>query len=131
MPAPARPDVPPPLVVASSLTALQGVVLLGLAVLALSSLAADRVVVAVAVAVFFAAAATLLLTAAWSLARGSGWGRGPVLIAQLIQLGLAWTNRSTLPVVLTATLVVGAVVVVLGVVHPASVERLSRERQDP
>lgn len=118
--------MPPPLVVAASLTALQGLVLVGLGLLELASISGDRLSLGITVSVFFLGLAALLLAASWSLWRAEGWARGPVLLAQLIQLGLAWTNRSELPVLVTVVLVASAVVAVLGVVHPASVERLAR-----
>ncbi len=118
---------PPPLVVAASLVALQGVALVALGGFQLASLTRERFTLGVGVGLFFLAFAVLLLAAARGVLRGETWGRGPVLLAQLIQLGLAWTNREELPVLLTGALVVTAVVAVLGMVHPASVERLARE----
>lgn len=118
---------PPPLVVAASLVALQGLALVALGVLQLASLTRESFTLGVGVGVFFLAFAVLLLAAARALLRAETWGRGPVLLAQLIQLGLAWTNRQELPLLLTAALVVTAVVAVLGVVHPSSVARLARE----
>ncbi|VXB19419.1 conserved membrane hypothetical protein [Nocardioides sp. AX2bis] len=113
--------------VAASLVALQGLALVGLGVLQLASLTRESFTLGVGVGVFFLAFAVLLLAAARALLRGETWGRGPVLLAQLIQLGLAWTNRQELPLLLTGALVLTAVVAVLGVVHPASVARLARE----
>ncbi len=120
-------SAPPPLVLAVSLVALQGLALIGLGVFSLASLTRERFALGVGVGLFFLAFACLLLAAARAIHRGETWGRGPVLLAQLIQLGLAWTNRQELPLLLTGALVVTAVVAVLGVVHPASVERLARE----
>ena len=42
---------------------------------------------------FFLAAAAGLAWCAWSLWKVRRWARGPVVMAQLIQLGLAWNFR--------------------------------------
>ncbi len=101
--------------------------LLGVAALETASIHSDRVSLGVATAVFFGAYAVLLLTAAWALAHGQAWARGPVLLTQLIVLGVAWSLRGELPMVLTAVLVVAALVAVTGIVHPASIAHLARD----
>ncbi len=119
--------MPAPLVAAASLAGVEALGLAGLGVLALADVDRERLTVGLTVGAFLVLCAAGLGAAAWSLSRGVGWGRGPVLIAQLIVLGAAWTNREALPVVVTAMLAVTAVVTILGVVHPASVERLARD----
>lgn len=119
--------VPPPLLAAASLAGGQGLLLVGLGVLELASLSRERLSLGVGVAVFFLGLSALVLAAARALQQGAAWGRGPVLLVQLVQLGVAWTNRSELPMLVTGLLVVTAVAAVLGVIHPASVKRLDRE----
>ena len=62
----------------------------------------------------------------WQLT-GVAVGAGPVLLAQLIQLGLAWGFRDgdTLP--LAIGLAVVAAVVLAGLFHPASMRALDRD----
>ena len=115
-------DNPPPLTVAASLVCIQGFVLLGLAVLELASMTSDRMSTGVSTAVFFLVYGVLLLACAWALTQQQGWTRGPVLITQLIQLGLAWNLRD-LPLVAVALAVTSAVVLA-GMLHPATLKTL-------
>ena len=88
-----RTDHPAPLVVAASLVAVEGVVLLLLAVLELANLSSQRLTMGVTTAGFFAVYGAALLLFAWSVHRGHSWARSPIVLAQLIQLGLAWSFR--------------------------------------
>ena len=115
-------DNPPPLTVAASLVSIQGFVLVALAVLELASMTSDRMSMGISTAVFFLVYGVLLLACAWALTQQQGWTRGPVLITQLIQLGLAWNLRD-LPLVAVA-LAVTAAVVLAGMLHPATLKTL-------
>ncbi len=115
-------DNPPQLTVAASLVAIQGFVLVALAVLELANATSERMSMGVSTAVFFLVYGALLLGCAWSLTQQQGWTRGPVLITQLIQLGLAWNLRD-LPLVAVA-LAVTAAVVLAGMLHPATLKTL-------
>lgn len=116
---------PPPLTAAASLVAVQAVVLILLAVLEVASLADDRRSLGLSTAVFFGAYGVVLLTAAWGLHRRATWARGPVLITQLIMLGLAWNVRDLVAVAIA--LVVCAVIVLAGMLHPDTVAALDRD----
>ena len=126
VPAETRFDAPAPLVVAASLAALEGLVIGVLGLLELASLNAGRVTMGVTTAGFFAAYGALLVFCGWQLTRGAPWARAPVMLAQLIQLGLAWGFRegSTLPVAIGLAVV--AAVVLAGLFHPASMRALDR-----
>ena len=117
-----RPSTPQPLVVAASLAAVEGMVLLLLAVVELATLSRDRMTMGATTAVFFGALGVLLVLAGAALARRSGWARGPVLISQLLVLGLAWSFRDVVLVALT--LAVAALVALAGVLHPDSIAAL-------
>ena len=119
----ARPENPAPLTVAASLVLVQGLLLLVLAVLELASTSADRVSVGVSVGLFFALYGVALVACARALHLRHGWARGPVLITQLISLGLAWNVRDV-PLV-AVLLVLTAAAVLAGVLHPASQEALA------
>lgn len=118
-----RPEIPAPLTVAASLVAVQGVLLLAFAVLELVNVSSARVSLGLSTAFFFLVYGALLLVCAWALTRQHGWARGPVLLTQLIQLGLAWNLRDL--VVAAVALAVTAAVVLTGMLHPASLRALS------
>ncbi len=130
MPAPTRFDAPAPLVVAASLAAVEGLVIGVYGLLELLHLSPGRVTMGVTTAVFFAAYGALLGFCGWQLTRRAAWARGPVLLAQLIQLGLAWGFRDgeTLPVAIVLALVSG--VVLAGLFHPASMRALDQALED-
>jgi hypothetical protein len=120
-----RTDHPAPLVVAASLVAVEGLVLLLLAVLELASLSSQRLTMGVTTTGFFAVYGAALLLLAWSVHRGRSWARSPIVLAQLIQLGLAWSFRGGDTTLVAVALAVVAVVVVLGLFHPASIDALA------
>ena len=119
--------VPPPLVVAASLAALEAFVLATLGVLELANLHSVRLTMGLTTAGFFLAAAAGLGWCAWSLWRVRRWARGPVVMAQLIQLGLAWNlwAGSTRP--LSAGLAVVAIAVIAGLLHPTTTHVLEAD----
>lgn len=123
---PADPEggVPAPLRVAAGLVLVEGVLLVLFGVTEVVSLDSDRLTMGITVTVFFLAFGILLVLAAWGLTRLRPFARGPVLLAQLIGLGLAWNFRhgSTLPVAIA--LVVFAGVVLAGLLHPRSIQAL-------
>jgi hypothetical protein len=130
VPAATRFDAPAPLVVAASLAAVEGLVIGVYGLLELVNLSPGRVTMGLTNAVFFAAYGALLVFCGWQLTRRAAWARGPVLLAQLIQLGLAWNFRDgdTLPVAIGLALV--SVVVLAGLFHPASMRALDQALED-
>jgi hypothetical protein len=90
------------------------------------SIDGDRLVMGLTTALFFLAYGAALLGCAWGLNAVRPWARGPVLLAQLIWLGLAWNFRDgdTLPVAIG--LAVMALVVLAGLLHPRSIDALER-----
>ncbi len=119
-----RPPTVPPLAVAASLAAVQGLLLLGYGIAEAATLSGDRLVMGSTTAVFFASFGVLLIVAAWGLTRGWTLARGPVLFAQLVQLGLAWNFRGGDTTVVAVVLAVVALVVLVGLLHPASLAAL-------
>ena len=120
-----RPDNPAPLVVAASLVAVEGLLLLGYAVLELANLSTDRAAVAVTTSIFFAAYGGLLLAAAWAVTHGHSWARSPIVLAQLIQLGVAWSFRGGETTAVAVAIAVVAVVVLVGILLPSSIDALA------
>ncbi len=121
-----RPQAKPAaLIVAASLAAVEGLVLLGYAVLEAASMSADRVALAVTTTLFFATYGGLLLLCAYALTQGRSWARSPVELAQLIQLGVAWSFRGENTSVVAVVIALVAVVVLIGLFVPSSLAALS------
>lgn len=119
-----RPDLPAPLVVAASLAGIQGGILFVFAVLELVHVSGDRVTMGVTTAAFFAVYGAGLIAFAWAVTRGQTWARSPLVLAQLIQLGLAWSFRGGDTTWVAVGLAVVAIIVLAGLLHPASIEAL-------
>ena len=126
MPGP-RSDQSAPLTVAASLVAVEGAVLVLLAVVELASLSSNRLTMGLTTAVFFVVYGAALLLCALLLHRRVSWARSPAVLAQLIQLGLAWSFRGEPTTWVAVGLAVVALVVLAGVFHPASLDALSEE----
>lgn len=122
-----RPDRPAPLTVAASLLAVEGVVLVLLAVLELASLSSGRLTMGLTTALFFVVLGAGLALCAVLLVRRTSWARSPAVLAQLLQLGLAWSFRSDPTTWVAIVLAVVAAVVLAGIFHPASIEALAEK----
>lgn len=118
---------PLPLRIAAGVVALEASALLVLAVLELAVINTARLTMGLTTALFFAAAGVALGVCGWALWRGRRWGRGPVLTAQLVQLGLAWNLRGGETTMVSLVLVAASAVVVVGVLHRASMSRLNED----
>ena len=116
-----------PLTVAASLVAVEGAVVVLLAVAELASLSAVRLTMGLTTSVFFVVYGAGLLLCGLMLHRRVSWARSPAVLAQLIQLGLAWSFRGDPTTLVAVGLAVVAVVVLAGIFHPASLEALSEE----
>jgi hypothetical protein len=86
---------------------------------------ADRVAMGVTTALFFAALGGVLLGCAWLVVRGRAWARSPIVVAQVMFLGLAWNFRAGSTTWVAVVLALVAAVVLAGLLHPASVEALN------
>lgn len=117
---------PAPLTVAAALTFVEGLLTFLLGIAEVVNLSLDRWVMGVTTSLFFVAYGAALVACAWGLHRVRTWARGPVLLAQLIYLGLAWSFRGGETVAVAVALAVVAVVVLAGVLHPRSMEALER-----
>jgi hypothetical protein len=123
-----RPSSPAPLVTSASLAAVEGVVIIALAVLEIASLTGGRLTMGLTTTLFFALYGGLLVLCAWAITHGGTWARGPILLAQLIQLGLAWNLRGGETTLVSVLIGVVALVTIAGIVHPQSVEALESQR---
>ena len=126
-----EPDRPPlPLRIAALLAGLEGLtlVLYGFAVLAAFSGA--RATMGATTALFFLVYGAGLTVAAWALSRTRSWARAPVVLAQLIQLGVAWSFRGGSFTAVAVALAVVALLVLGGVLNPASLRATEVEHQE-
>lgn len=124
--APTDRSVPGPLLLAAGLVLVQGVATVVYGAGELVHLTSDRLVMGITTAAFFLGYGAGLAVCAWGLRRARSWARGPVLLAQLIWLGLAWNFRDGDTLVVALVLAVPAVVVLAGLLHPRSIEALDR-----
>ncbi len=106
------------------MVAVEGVLLVLLGVLEMLALSSARVTMGVTTAAFFVAYGSALVFCAWGVSRLRHWGRSPIVLGQLIQLGVAWSLRGGETTLLAVVLAVVAVVVLVGILHPASTRAL-------
>ncbi len=101
---------------------------MALAVIELANISAELVSAGLATSAFFVVYGGGLIACALALTLHQGWARGPVLLTQLIQIGLAWNVRDV-PLV-AISLVVAAALVLAGMLHPASIRVLADDPMD-
>ena len=116
--------------VAASLAAVEGGLVVLFAVAELRNLSSERLSAELATVVFFATYGVALLIFAWQLTRARTWARGPVLLAQLIQLGVAWSFWGGGTTWLSVLLGVVALLVLAGLLHPQSIDALNDEQPE-
>jgi len=122
---------PFPLRAAAVLVVVEAVLLAGYGLVLLPAIDRSRLALGLTTPLFFVLYGAALAAGAWFLVRRNSAARAPVVLAQLIQLGVAWSFQgggSTLVAVGLAGL---AVLVLVGIFHPASVRALSVEPAGP
>ncbi|HEY0888346.1 MAG TPA: hypothetical protein VGE38_01895 [Nocardioides sp.] len=119
---------PTPLTVAAALVGLQALALAVYGVLEIAHLTSGRATVAVTTSIFFLGYAAALTGCAYGLLRLVSWTRSPVVLTQLIELGLAWSFRDMPQVAVPLALVAFAVLVCI--FAPASVAALEPDSED-
>jgi hypothetical protein len=118
--------LPPPLVVAAGLAGLEGLLVLAYAVALSTDIHSDRVAMGVTTSLFFGLLAGVVIACAWCVAQGRPWARSPIVVTQILALGLAWNFLGGSTTWLSVVLAVLAVAVLAGLLHPASVEALDQ-----
>jgi len=116
---------PAPLLVAVSLVGLEALLLVLFGLAELRALSSTKATMGVTTSLFFAVYGVGLGVCAWQLRALRSWPRAPVVLAQLIQLGVAWSFRGGATTFISVSLAVVAVIVLLGVFHPASLAALA------
>ena len=119
-------SAPPALLVAAGLVVLEALVFCGYSVLELWHLSSGRIVMGLTTALFFGAYGAAMIVCAGCLVRGLAWARSPIVLAQLIQLPVAWSFRGGQTTPVAVALAVVAAAVLVGVLHPASTRFLVR-----
>jgi hypothetical protein len=121
----ARSSAPALLVAAASLVAVEAILLVAQGVAEVFVVSGDRVVMGLTTTLFFWMYGAGLAFCAWSITRLRSWARAPIVVAQLIQLLVAWSflGGSTTPVAIALAL--SAVLVLVGIFHPASLNALA------
>ena len=117
--------------VAAGLVAVEGLLVLVYGVLLAADVHADRAMMGVTTSLFFIVLGALLMACAWYVLRGRTWARSPIVVAQVLALGLAWNFLGGSTTWVSVVLAVIAVVVLVGLLHPASVEALNGHHDDP
>jgi hypothetical protein len=124
---PAQPPRPPTLLGAAVLVGLEGLLMVGLAVLEVVNVHAGRVVLGVTTALFFLLLGAGLLVCARGLLGARSWARGPVVAVQLIGVLLSfsfWGGETTVGAVVIALV---SVATLAGVLAPASTRALAAD----
>lgn len=115
-----------PLRAAAGLVLVEGILCALFGVVEMVSHHAGGVLVGLTGGFFFVAYGVGLGACAWGMHTLRPWSRSPVLLSQLLLIGLAWNVRTASPGVAAGALVL-AVVVLAGVLHPRSIDALNRE----
>jgi hypothetical protein len=85
----------------------------------------SRLALGVTTPIFFVLYGAALGYCAWKVFRLHSWARSPIVLAQLIQLGLAWSFLGGTGTAVTVALALVAVLVLIGIFHPASLRALA------
>lgn len=106
------------------MVALEAAALSVFAAVDLFTINSDRLVLGATNAVFFCGYAIGLGLCAGGLARLRSWCRGPIVLTQVIQLGIAWSFASRETAWLTIVLAVPALVTLIAVLAPSTTHAL-------
>lgn len=124
-PSPQPAGAPAPLLVAASVAGVEAVLLVLFGVAELFALTGARLALGLTTTLFFLLYGVGLAWCAWRLSRRESWARAPIVLAQLIQLGVAWSFRGGATTVASVGLALLAAAVLAGVFHPKSIAALA------
>lgn len=120
---------PRPLVVASVATLVEALCFVVLAAIQAASFSSERSAMGWTTIAFFVLWALMLAGCGLALLRSRSWARSPIVLAQLIQLGVAWSFVKGEPAqweaVTAWTIAAVALVVLVGLLHPKSIAHLA------
>lgn len=116
---------PAPLLVAASLVAVEAALLTLQGIAEIFSIADERLLMGLTTSVFFVIYGAGLGICAWAVSRLRSWARAPIVVAQLIQLLVAWSFGGASTMAISVTLALVAVLVLFGLFHPVSIRALA------
>ena len=119
---------PAPLLVAAALVAVEAMVLILLGLAEVLALSGERVTMGVTTAAFFLVYGAGLVLCALSVSRLKSWARAPIVVAQLIQVLVAWSFRGGSTTSVAIGVGVVALLVLLAIFHPDSRAALDDDR---
>lgn len=117
---------PAPLIVAAGVILVQAIAAAALAIGQFFSVDASREAMGLTNGIFFAVYAVALGLVSLGMGRLKPWSRGPALMSQLLNLGLAWNYRHAPTTGLSAGVTLLALIALFGILHPHSIAALNR-----
>ena len=113
---------PVALTVAALIAVVEAAVLVVMAILSLTKVTT----MSTTAAAFFVIWAAALVACAWGLWRLHSWARSPIVLFELITLGLAWDAHHS-NAALAIVLAILSLATLVGVFHPRSIEALASQ----
>lgn len=124
-------SAPRPLLLAAGVTLVQSAIFLALAVAQMASFSADRAAMNWTTVLGFLLWALMLGACAWQVARGHSWARSPIVMAQIIHVGVAWSFVQGDPAgwqkAVAWFIVAAAAVILVGFFRRSSLEYLAAD----
>ena len=111
---------PKPLKITIIITMIQAAIAVIIGLLELFNLVASRATMGAVTTIFFVLYGSFLIVAARQLSKLSPWARGPVLLSQLIWLGVAWSFIGGDTTWVAVVLALSALAALAGLLHPDS-----------
>ena len=108
------------------LVLLEGLFMVGYGVLEAVNVSSARLAMGATTAFFFAVYGVGLVVGAWAVTHGRIVARSPLVLAQLLQLGVAWGFWGGETSAVALALAIPAVLALAGLLHPASISALGR-----
>lgn len=109
---------------AAAVVAVESLTFLVLAVLEAADVSSERVGLGVGTTLFLLVIGGGIAWAAWRVTEGDAWARSPLVLSQIILLGLAWNFRGD-PPWLSPLVAAPAVVVLAALLSPPVTRALS------
>jgi hypothetical protein len=109
---------------AAVVVALEGLTLAGVGVAEIFAIHSDRVALGVTNTVFFLLYGALLVWSARALLYQQSWSRSPIVLTQLIQLGVAWSFAGGDTRWISVLLAIPALGVLAAMLAPSTTESL-------
>ena len=114
--------------IAAGVVAIESIGYIAVAGLDLADTSGDRLGFGEGAGLLLIAYGLGLLVAAWSIRRSRAWARAPIVVAQLIQLLLAYDLRGSGAAWVTPAMAVSALVVLACLFAPPATQALIRDR---